>query len=137
MVRPDDTAQDWTECQPGTISTLGCELRAQRRSRDLRNRSLFASGVSLVLVIGSISLLNHMTGGHAVEFVCTDVERVAVSYLDGRLDDDENQAVEQHVAHCHRCEELLAKLKERHKSSSNSDSSNQKLSEPELALAGL
>lgn len=137
MDQQQNSSETWQGCEPGTISRLGQTLRSRRRGEELKRRTMLVTSCTFLLLVGVITAIYNGSEPEIVRFVCRDVDRVASQFIDGSLDDRSTEAVEAHLSHCKRCEEMLAKMRGESGENPDRTRSSRQNSEPQLTLAGL
>jgi hypothetical protein len=110
----DKTQEDWTPCRQGDVSNLIHALKSRRQAKKVQRRLAVTGALMAVAAVGYYFAGLRPTdrfdyGGIA----CSEVAQSAQKFVSGDLDDETQQKIEEHLAHCPHCRKLVDDLRKR------------------------
>lgn len=113
--QPDSRNQDWQACPPGTLRSLGSELRG----REFRHRMTVASAAAAGVFAVAIGVFATLPGPAApapvvvppavtvADISCREVRSHAKAYLAGGVEGDLRARMDKHLGKCRSCEKFV------------------------------
>ena len=120
MSDPQDQPNEngWTPCCSGELKRLASALRKCRCLNVLRKVATTTSVLVLCLLLGAFAAksmfpqqFQHKYGG----LTCAQVKELAPQVIAGKLEPSLQSQVDQHLAHCEGCREMIAHLRDEHR----------------------
>jgi len=108
----DKNQEDWTPCRRGEVSSLVQALKGRRQAKKVQRRLVVTGALMAVAAVGY-----YFTGLRPTDqfkyggIACSEVAQSAQEFVSGDLDDETQQQIDEHLAHCPRCRKLVDDLR--------------------------
>lgn len=113
MSEANHSNESWAPCEAGTLRDVAEAVRRRGAARERRRFTAGAAVVVCLLLVAvtvySVTSMNNTQPRYG-GITCSGVAKVMAAYIEGTLDADTTERVEQHLAECTLCREAHRKM---------------------------